>query len=95
MQTKSTQFGKASLPDIWQRKALNCLRQGHDVVLHAPTGAGKTYVFEQLIESGWRGKAVYTAPTRALANDKFREWKERGWEVGRLQEICACSDAEQ
>ena len=83
MQTNSTQFGeRLSLPDIWQRKALNCLRQGDDVVLHAPTGAGKTYVFEQLIESGWKGKAVYTVPTRALANDKFREWKERGWEVG-------------
>ena len=83
MQTNSTQFGeRLSLPDIWQRKALNCLRQGDDVVLHAPTGAGKTYVFEQLIDSGWKGRAVYTVPTRALANDKFREWKERGWEVG-------------
>ena len=83
MQTNNTQFGeRLSLPDIWQRKALNCLRQGDDVVLHAPTGAGKTYVFEQLIDSGWKGRAVYTVPTRALANDKFREWKERGWEVG-------------
>ena len=52
--------------------------KGNDVVLHAPTGAGKTFVFEQLIESGWKGKAVYTVPTRALANDKFRDWKERG-----------------
>jgi replicative superfamily II helicase len=83
MQTNSTQFGeRLSLPDGWQRKALNCLRDGDDVVLHAPTGAGKTYVFEQLIESGWKGQAVYTVPTRALANDKFREWEQRGWEVG-------------
>ncbi|MDG1139122.1 MAG: DEAD/DEAH box helicase [Opitutales bacterium] len=83
MQTHSTQFGeRLSLPDGWQRKALNCLRDGDDVVLHAPTGAGKTYVFEQLIESGWKGRAVYTVPTRALANDKFREWQQRGWEVG-------------
>ena len=52
------------------------------MVLHAPTGAGKTYVFELLIESSWRGRAVYTVPTRALANDKFREWRARGWEVG-------------
>ena len=50
------------------------------MVLHAH-GAG-TFVFEQLIESGWKGKAVYTVPTRALANDKFRDWKERGWDVG-------------
>ena len=52
------------------------------LVLHAPTGAGKTYVFEQLLESGWKGRAVYTVPTRALANDKFREWQARGWDVG-------------
>lgn len=83
MQTNISNFGeRISLPDSWQRKALGYLRDGKDVVLHAPTGAGKTYVFEQLIESGWKGKAVYTVPTRALANDKFREWKKRGWEVG-------------
>lgn len=79
----SSQFGQSlALPDSWQRKALNFLRTGKDVVLHAPTGAGKTFVFEQLIESGWKGKSVYTVPTRALANDKFRDWKKRGWNVG-------------
>ena len=83
MQTNRSDFGeRISLPDSWQRKALSYLRDGKDVVLHAPTGAGKTYVFEQLIESGWNGRAIYTVPTRALANDKFREWKKRGWEVG-------------
>ena len=61
---------------------MNLLRQGDDLVLHAPTGAGKTYVFELLVESAWKGRAVYTVPTRALANDKFREWQERGWDVG-------------
>lgn len=70
------------MPDSWQRKALGFLREGKDVVLHAPTGAGKTFVFEQLVESGWKGRAVYTVPTRALANDKFREWQDRGWDVG-------------
>ena len=83
MQTNSSQFGQSlALPDTWQRKALNFLREGKDVVLHAPTGAGKTFVFEQLIDSGWKGRSVYTVPTRALANDKFRDWKERGWDVG-------------
>ncbi len=83
MQTNSELFGeRISLPDSWQRKALAFLRDGKDVVLHAPTGAGKTYVFEQLLESGWKGRAVYTVPTRALANDKFREWQARGWDVG-------------
>ena len=83
MQTNSSRFGeRISLPDSWQRKALGFLREGKDVVLHAPTGAGKTFVFEQLVESGWKGRAVYTVPTRALANDKFREWQDRGWDVG-------------
>ncbi len=83
MQTNSDEFGgRIFLPDAWQRQALNELRGGKDVVLHAPTGAGKTFVFEQWMEGGFKGRAVYTVPTRALANDKFREWRERGWEVG-------------
>jgi len=83
MQTNSEEFGgRIFLPDDWQRQALNELRGGKDLVLHAPTGAGKTFVFEQWIEGGFKGRAVYTVPTRALANDKFREWSERGWEVG-------------
>jgi superfamily II DNA/RNA helicase len=51
------------------------------VVVQAPTGAGKTYVFELLYES-LRGQAIYTVPTRALANDKLAEWRTRGWDVG-------------
>ncbi len=83
MQSNSDEFGgRLFLPDAWQRQALNALKGGKDVVLHAPTGAGKTFVFEQLIEAGFKGRAVYTVPTRALANDKFREWRDRGWEVG-------------
>lgn len=70
------------VPDLWQQQALRHLRDGRDVVLHAPTGAGKTYVFEMIIDSGWRGRAIYTVPTRALANDKAREWMEKGWDVG-------------
>ncbi len=29
-----------------------------------------------------RGQAVFTVPTRALANDKLAEWRARGWDVG-------------
>ncbi|HEY0790703.1 MAG TPA: DEAD/DEAH box helicase [Chthoniobacterales bacterium] len=69
------------IPDKWQQDAVNFLREGCDVVLHAPTGAGKTYVFELLYDS-LRGQAVYTVPTRALANDKLAEWRGRGWDIG-------------
>jgi superfamily II DNA/RNA helicase len=69
------------IPDKWQQDAVNLLREGKDVVVQAPTGAGKTYIFELLYES-LRGQAIYTVPTRALANDKLAEWRARGWDVG-------------
>ncbi len=49
--------------------------------MHAPTGAGKTYIFE-LLYPGLREQAIFTVPTRALANDKLAEWRARGWDVG-------------
>ena len=69
------------IPDKWQQDAVKLLREGIDVVVHAPTGAGKTYVFELLYDS-LKGQAIYTVPTRALANDKLAEWRARGWDVG-------------
>ncbi len=69
------------IPDLWQGEAVTALRAGKDVVVHAPTGAGKTYVFELLYPS-LKGQAVYTVPTRALANDKLAEWRASGWDVG-------------
>ena len=69
------------VPDLWQQDAVRALRAGRDVVVHAPTGAGKTYIFE-LLYPVLRGQAVFTVPTRALANDKLAEWRSRGWDVG-------------
>ncbi len=70
------------VPDLWQQEAVRHLVDGKDVVVHAPTGAGKTYIFELLVEQGLRKQAVFTVPTRALANDKLMEWRARGWDVG-------------
>jgi len=69
------------IPDLWQQDAVRALREGRDVVVQAPTGAGKTYVFELFLPA-LKGQAVFTVPTRALANDKLAEWQARGWEVG-------------
>jgi len=33
------------LPDLWQQEAVGHLKDGCDVVIDAPTGAGKTRVF--------------------------------------------------
>jgi superfamily II DNA/RNA helicase len=70
------------IPDLWQQEAVNFLKDGKDVVVHAPTGAGKTYIFELLMKSGFKHQAIYTVPTRALANDKLYEWRRHGWNVG-------------
>lgn len=72
-----------TVPDLWQQEAVAALRAGKDVVVQAPTGAGKTLVFELWSNQGKnRGQAIYTVPTRALANDKLAEWRMRGWDVG-------------
>lgn len=74
---------QVTVPDLWQHEAVSALRAGKDVVVHAPTGAGKTFVFELWSNHGKnRGQAIYTVPTRALANDKLAEWRSRGWNVG-------------
>lgn len=77
-------LGGLEVPDPWQQEAVQALRAGEDVVVSAPTGSGKTRIFEWWVEGGGlrEGQAVYTVPTRALANDKFLEWKARGWRVG-------------
>src|SRR5215510_14268785 len=76
-------LNQVKVPDLWQQQAVAALRDGLDVVVHAPTGAGKTLIFELWSRQGKnRGQAIYTVPTRALANDKLAEWRARGWEVG-------------
>ncbi len=76
-------LNQVAVPDLWQQQAVTALREGKDVVVHAPTGAGKTLIFELWSNQGKnRGQAIYTVPTRALANDKLAEWRARGWDVG-------------
>ena len=89
MTTPASQFAdlpalnQVTVPDLWQQQAVTALREGKDVVVHAPTGAGKTLIFELWSNQGKnRGQAIYTVPTRALANDKLAEWRGRGWDVG-------------
>lgn len=76
-------LNQVTVPDLWQQQAVTALRAGKDVVVQAPTGSGKTLIFELWSNGGKnRGQAIYTVPTRALANDKLAEWRARGWDVG-------------
>src|SRR5258706_11948161 len=83
MESTHPALNQVTVPDLWQQQAVAGLRAGKDVVVQAPTGAGKTLIFELWSNAGKnRGQAIYTVPTRALANDKLAEWRARGWDVG-------------
>jgi len=65
--------------DHFQVEAIDALDAGHHVVVAAPTGSGKTVVAEYGIEAMRRAgrRAFYTAPIKALSNQKFRDLRER------------------
>ena len=65
--------------DPFQKEAIEYTRAGHNVFVCAPTGAGKTLIAEEVIKmSLQRGEGViYTAPIKALSNQKFRDFSEQ------------------
>ncbi len=65
--------------DKFQEEAFQAIDEGRSVLVAAPTGTGKTLVADYLIEKALsRGqRAIYTAPIKALSNQKFREFSRR------------------
>ncbi len=65
--------------DPFQIEAAQYLAEGRSVLVAAPTGTGKTVVAEVAIWLARReGKrAIYTAPIKALSNQKFRDLRAR------------------
>ncbi len=62
--------------DGFQRTACERLEEGRSVLVAAPTGSGKTTVaeFAVFLATRERGARIfYTAPIKALSNQKFRE----------------------
>jgi superfamily II RNA helicase len=69
----------------FQVDAIRSIRQGHSLLVAAPTGAGKTLVADYAIEAAFERKEriVYTSPVKALSNQKFRDFREiHGDDVG-------------
>ncbi|GAB3617573.1 hypothetical protein GCM10027416_21300 [Okibacterium endophyticum] len=65
--------------DEFQVEACGSLENGRSVLVAAPTGAGKTIVAEFAIYMAMqqaRSKVFYTAPMKALSNQKFNELVE-------------------
>ncbi len=61
--------------DRFQSEAFDALDAGHHVVVAAPTGSGKTVVAEYGIAAALADgrRAFYTAPIKALSNQKVRD----------------------
>jgi len=61
--------------DGFQRQAIEHLLAGQDVLVAAPTGAGKTVVGEFACAHALEGEGVtfYTTPIKALSNQKYRD----------------------
>ena len=64
-------------PDPFQRTACRALDEGASVLVAAPTGSGKTFIAEHAIRSAISSqrRAFYTAPIKALSNQKFRDFQ--------------------
>jgi ATP-dependent RNA helicase HelY len=63
--------------DPFQRAACASLEEGNSVLVAAPTGAGKTIVAEFAVYLAMQqrsAKVFYTAPIKALSNQKFQEF---------------------
>ena len=73
----------------WQEKALETIA-GKDAILSAPTGSGKTwvaYIWAGLMSRDGtpqmpEGRVIFTAPIKALSNERYLELKSMGFDVG-------------
>ncbi|NLW31230.1 MAG: DEAD/DEAH box helicase [Fibrobacter sp.] len=84
--------------DEFQVEAVRAIESGESLIVAAPTGCGKTLIAEYAVDvSLQRGKrVVYTAPIKALSNQKFRDFRKRfGDEIVGIQtgDVTINSDA--
>lgn len=61
--------------DDFQNQAIDALEHGDNVLVAAPTGAGKTVVadFAMFLAQQQNTKAFYTTPIKALSNQKYHD----------------------
>lgn len=64
--------------DPFQLEAIETIKAGRSVLVSAPTGSGKTAIAEFLMDLCLKNgeQVIYTAPLKALSNQKFREFQK-------------------
>lgn len=62
----------------FQIEAVAAIRRGENLLVSAPTGAGKTLVAEYAIHDAVQNgrRVIYTAPIKALSNQKYRDFRD-------------------
>eukprot|EP00039_Didymoeca_costata_P013795 m.214980 g.214980 ORF g.214980 m.214980 type:complete len:1254 (+) comp15873_c0_seq10:105-3866(+) len=72
--------------DIFQKQAVMHLERHESVFVAAHTSAGKTVVADYAIAlcNQHMTRCIYTSPIKALSNQKFRDFKDDGVDVGLL-----------
>lgn len=65
--------------DPFQEEAVKAIDTGKSVIVSAPTGCGKTLIAEYAVDVSLQleRKVIYTAPIKALSNQKFRDFKKQ------------------
>lgn len=63
------------LVDGFQKAAIESVTAGHDTLVVAPTGSGKTFIAMEAIRAfvGMSARTVYTTPLKALSNTKYND----------------------
>ncbi len=80
MPVKENIYGKKITPFKWQEDAKNY----KNLLIIAPTGSGKTIAAYNWAFNGESERIIFTAPIKALSNERYLELKNAGKNVGIL-----------